>query len=94
MSLLRGLPVATDDPTQFKLQICDLHSKAFPSQTILVRELLLSPMFSDPLGLAGLGSVYLGYNGHCKLPVSDDRRQKARRVPSRPRLHVLAYTLE
>ena len=50
--------VAADGPTQ--LQIRDLtlgHSKAFPSPTILVRALLLSPMFSDPPGLAGLGSA-------------------------------------
>ena len=71
-----------------------LHSKAFLSQTILVRALLLSPMFSDPPGLAGLGSAYPECNGHCTLPVLDDRRQKVRGVPSKPRLHVLDCTLE
>lgn len=70
-----------------------LHSKAFPSQTILVRALLLSPMFSDPPGLAGLGLAYPECNDHCTLPASDDRRQKVRGVPSKPRLHVLLCTL-
>jgi hypothetical protein len=71
-----------------------LHSKAFPSQTILARALLHSPMFSDPPGLAGLGPAYPECNDHCTQPVSDDRRQKVRGVPSRPRLHVLVYSLE
>ena len=71
-----------------------LHSKAFPSQTILVRALLLFPMFSDSPGLASLGLTYPECNDHYTLPVSDDRRQIVREVPPKPRLHVLGCTLE
>jgi hypothetical protein len=79
---------------QRKYKFVTLHSKASPSQTILVRALLLSPMFSDPPGLGGPGSAYPGCNDHCTQPVSDDRRQKVRGVLPRPRLHVLVCTLE
>jgi hypothetical protein len=92
MSLLRGLQWQLTVQRNYKFVI--LHSKAYPSQTILVRAPLLSPMFSDPPGLAGLYSAYTECNGHCTLPVSDGRRQKVRGVPSKPRLHVLVCILE
>jgi len=83
MSMLRGLQWLLAAQHNYKFVI--LHSKAFPSQTILVRALLLSPMFSDSPGLEGLGLAYPESNDHCTLPVSDDQRQKVRGVPSKPR---------
>ena len=81
----------SDGQRSYKFVI--LQSKAFPLKTVLLRTLLLSPMFSDPPGLAGLRSAYPECNDHCIPPVSDNRRQKVRGVPSRPRLHVLVCTL-
>src|ERR1700755_2590075 len=92
MSLLRGLQWQLTVQRNYKFVI--LHSKAYPLQTILVRARLLSPMFSDPPGLAGLYSEYPECNDHCTLPVSDGRRQKARGVPSKPHLHVSVCSLE